>query len=92
MAYIFITLKSNGINMGNLTYQSNEYPFNITEQGLIWFDNNFENINIWSSPEWKDSGHHKNMFIVAESQNYEEAIDIQKRMRNKFGKVFVPKE
>jgi hypothetical protein len=90
MMDIFITLKKNGLNMGNLTYISNKSPFSPNEGGLIWFDDNFENINIWGSSKWNKSKVGKHLFIVAESQNYEEAISIQRRMRNKFGEVFVP--
>ncbi|HEY2494467.1 MAG TPA: hypothetical protein VGI33_16375 [Paenibacillus sp.] len=90
MVDIFITQKSNGINMGNLTYQLTNAPFNITEQGLIWFDDNFDNINIWTTSKWTGKEKDKDLFIVTKSKNYEEAIDTQGNMRKKFGQGFVP--
>ncbi|MBJ9989434.1 hypothetical protein [Paenibacillus sp. S28] len=87
---IYVTQKTHGIRMGNLFYQQTTPNFLGTEQALIWFDNEFENINIWPTTPWGDTKRDENVFIVTKS-NYEQAINMQKMMREKFGINFVPK-
>ncbi|MHA0858394.1 hypothetical protein [Paenibacillus sp. CMAA1364] len=67
--------------------------FDFTNGGMIWFDDRFENINIWASSEWNGVKNEiKNLYIVSNSNNFEEAIKNQTIIRNKFDGVFVPKE
>lgn len=89
---IYITIRKNGINMGALNYQNQHKPFDFTQQSLMYFDDDFTNINICASTKWWGSDENgKSLYIVTES-NYEQAVDIQKAMREKFGKGFVPHE
>lgn len=89
---IVVTEHHNGINLGNLTYQSQVSPFHLTNQGLIWFDDNFEHINIWASSAWtaKEDKHHS-LFIVGAANHLPEALSIQSDMRTLFKGTFVPK-
>jgi len=88
---IYVTLKKNGVFMGTLAYQSPTYPFPFTEQSLIWFDKKLENISILLTTSWGINKSNKNAFIVT-GTDYQDAIDIQKKMRDKFGTDFVPKK
>ncbi|OUM99855.1 MAG: hypothetical protein BAA02_12815 [Paenibacillaceae bacterium ZCTH02-B3] len=60
--------------------------------GTIWFDENFEWINIWTSPSWRNVHEPEpNMFIVT-GETYEQAIANQKAMKEKFDDdFFAPK-
>ncbi|WP_187355278.1 hypothetical protein ['Paenibacillus yunnanensis' Narsing Rao et al. 2020] len=93
MTDIAITKRENGINMGGLQYQSfTSSPSSIKEigSGMIWFDNNFRNINIWTTPTWgQKNGKEPNFFIVT-GINYGQAIKTQQSMKGKFGEGFVP--
>jgi len=54
----------------------------------IWFDENFEWINIWTSPSWRNvHTPEPNMFIVT-GETCEQAIANQKAMREKFDDDF----
>lgn len=63
----------------------------MTNQGLIWFDDDFEHINIWASSAWteKEDQHHS-LFIVGAANNLKEALSIQSDMRIRFKGTFVP--
>lgn len=88
---LFITQRNKDINMGSLFYLDPSPPHNIKQYGLIWFDDKFENINIWPSTTWielKD----KNPAFIATGSNYEQATENQILLRKKFGETFVPHE
>ena len=89
---IVVTEYHDGINLGNLTYQSQVSPFHLTNQGLIWFDDDLEHINIWASSAWtaKEDQHHS-LFIVGTANHLSEALSIQADMRTRFKGTFVPK-
>jgi hypothetical protein len=76
--------------MGGLWYQEKSSPQHLSQSSLIWFDNNFENLNIWINSTWlgRDDGNNKNSFLVTGS-NYEEALALQKKMNEAFGEPFV---
>lgn len=92
MLDIVVTERHDGINLGNLTYQSQVSPFQLTNQGLIWFDDDLEHINIWASSVWteKEDQHHS-LFIVGAANNLKEALSIQSDMRMRFKGTFLPK-
>lgn len=89
---IVITEHHDGINLGNLTYQSQVSPFHLTNQGLIWFDDDLEHINIWASSAWtaKEDQRHS-LFIVGTANYLPEALSIQSDMRTRFKGTFLPK-
>ena len=75
-----------------MTYQSNQSPYMISDQGLIWFDKDFNNINIWGSNKWLGEGDSsKALYIVAPATSFDEAVNVQHQMRSSFGEDFVPK-
>lgn len=90
---IVITEHRDGINMGNITYQSQVSPFHLTKQGIIWFDDNFEHINIWASSEWTEGQDKQNsLYIVGAASDLQKALSIQSDMRTRFGSTFIPKQ
>jgi len=93
MLDIIITEKENGINMGGLVYESSTNPNSTIQEvgrALIWFDDSFQNINIWTTSTWGiQSQKEPNLYIVT-GENYNKAIKNQKGMREKFGESFVP--
>ena len=92
MLDIVVTERHDGINLGNLTYQSQVSPFQLTNQGLIWFDDDFEHINIWASSAWiVTEDQHHSLFIVGAANNLKEALSIQSDMRMRFKGTFLPK-
>jgi len=84
----YVLDKNNGINSGNLVYHKPSKPGEIITLSMIWFDDNFEHINIVSN--W---GPNKKLsLLIVSGSSYEEAIDTQKKMRDKYGSGFVPRE
>jgi hypothetical protein len=84
----YILDKNNGINMGNLVYHKPSKPWDFVTLGTIWFDDNFEHINIASN--W---GENKKMtYFIVSASSYEEAVATQIKMREKYGATFVPRE
>ncbi|OPA78713.1 hypothetical protein BVG16_12740 [Paenibacillus selenitireducens] len=84
----YVLDKNNGINSGNLVYHKPSKPGEIVTLSMIWFDDNFEHINIVS--KW---GPNKKLwFFIVSGSSYEEVIDTQKKMREKYGSTFVPRE
>jgi len=84
--------ENNNIYEATLAYQSNQTPYMISNQGLIWFDTNFEHMNIWASEKWlglTDSSEH--VYVVAPASNLDEAVNVQSRMRSSVGQDFLPK-
>ena len=90
---LYITKRNNGINMSSLFYLDSSPPYNIKQNGMIWFDDKFENINIWPSGNWIEVERETLAFITTGS-TYEEASKTQIMMRKKFGNNmwFVPHE
>lgn len=84
---VIITKKEHGINMGSLWYQKKSSPQNVSQPSLMWFDNDFNELNIWMSSKWLDN-ENKNLFLVT-APTYEQALDIQKNMSEAFGEPFV---
>ena len=82
--YIFDRKKD--INMSALYYVEASPPHNIKNNSLIWFDDHFENINIWPSKDWID----QDSTYITTGDSYEQAIEVQNMMRDKFGESFVP--
>ncbi|MCC3372379.1 hypothetical protein [Cohnella sp. REN36] len=82
----YVLEKNNGINMSNLVYQKPSQPWEFVTLSIIWFDDNFEHINIVSN--W---GENKKLtlFIVSAS-SYEEAVVSQQKMKELYGSTFVP--
>ncbi|WP_411342747.1 hypothetical protein ACE3MZ_13860 [Paenibacillus sp. WLX1005] len=92
MLEMVVSNENNNIYQGNLTYQSNQAPYMISNQGLIWVDKDFKNINIWGSEQWLDEGDSTNpLYIVAPASHLDEAVNVQSQMRSSFGEDFVPK-
>jgi len=92
MLDMIVSEKKNDIDQANLTYQSNQSPYMISNQGLIWFDRDFENINIWGAAKWLHEGESsEQLYIVAPASNVNEAVQVQSQMRSSFGEDFVPK-
>lgn len=84
----YILDRNSGINMGNLVYHKPSIPGEFLTLSMIWFDDTFEHINIVS-----DWGQNKKLsFFIVSGSSYEEAIDTQKKMRDKYGSTFVPRE
>ena len=84
----YVLDENNGINSGNLVYHKPSKPGEIVTLSMIWFDDTFEHINIVSN--W---GQNKKLsFFIVSGSSYEEAIDTQKKMRDKYGSTFVPRE
>ncbi|MGG3456288.1 hypothetical protein [Paenibacillus rhizolycopersici] len=84
----YVLDKYNGINMGNLVYHKPSKPGEFVTLSMIWFDDSFEHINIVS--DWGQDK--KKKFFIVSASSYEQAIDIQKKMREKYGSTFVPQE
>ncbi|WP_339324488.1 hypothetical protein [Paenibacillus sp. FSL W8-0194] len=84
----YVLDKNNGINMGNLVYHKPSKQGEFVTSSIIWFDDTFEHINIVS--DW--GGINKKSFFIVSASTYEEAIDTQKKMREKYGSTFVPRE
>ncbi|WP_156922438.1 hypothetical protein [Cohnella thermotolerans] len=83
--------RKKGINMSSIFYLDSSPPYNIKQYGLIWFDDKFENINIWPSGNWIEV-EGKSLAFITTGSNYEEASKTQIMMRKKFGNMFVPHE
>ncbi|WP_028563386.1 hypothetical protein [Paenibacillus pinihumi] len=83
----YVLDKNNGINLGNLVYHKPSDQGEFVTLSMFWFDDSFKNINIVSN--W---GKNKelSLFIVSGS-SYEEALDTQQKMREKYGPTFVPR-
>lgn len=88
---VYITKRNKGINMSTLFYSDSSAPYEINQYALMWFDDKFENINIWPSTNWIDVKE-KNLAFIATGSNYEQALQTQIMMRKKFGDMFVPHE
>lgn len=86
---IYITEKIKGINVSSLTYYKQVKLFDSYDNlGLIWFDDSFEHINIGTRlAENKDL-----IYYIVSGSSYDEALETQKMMRNRFGRYFVPNE
>lgn len=84
----YVLDKKNGINSGNLAYHQSSKPGEIVTLSMIGFNNSFEDINIVSS--WGQD--ENSSFFIVSGSSYEEAIDTQNRMREKYGENFVPKK
>ncbi|MDM5276555.1 hypothetical protein ACN9MH_19940 [Paenibacillus silvae] len=83
----YILDRKNGINMGNLVYHKPSTPGEFLTSSMIWFDDTFEHVNIAS-----DWGQNKKLFFIVSASSYEEGIDAQRKMRDKYGSFFVPRE
>ena len=86
---VFITKRKTGINMSSLFYTEESPPFHIKEYSVMWFDDKFENINIWPSIDWIEV-EGQSLAFIATGSNYEQASESQIMMRKKFGNMFVP--
>ncbi|MGG6313383.1 hypothetical protein [Paenibacillus macerans] len=80
--------RKNGINMGNLIYSNTQkkppqYAFML---GIIWFDNNFQDIGILGI-DTEDNP--KEAFYVVTGESYEEGISRLQKMRDKYGSGFI---
>lgn len=82
----YITDRKKEINMSALFYLEASPPHDIENNSLIWFDDQFENINIWPSKDWIE----QDSTYIATGNSYEQAIEVQNMMRDKFGESFVP--
>lgn len=83
---LYIVDRKKDINMSALFYLEDSPPYNIKNNSLIWFDDNFESINIWPSKEWIE----QDSTFITTGSTYEQATETQIMMRNKFGDTFVP--
>lgn len=83
---LYIVDRKKDINMSALFYLEDSASHNIKNNSLIWFDDNFENINIWPSKEWIE----QDSVYITTGDSYEQAIEVQDMMRNKFGEMFAP--
>ena len=88
---LIITKRQNGVNMGALHYQATSKPFDFVASSMIWFDDDFELINIWG--DWNKNEVKNESFFIVTASSYEQAIAVQKKLREKFGSDdwFVPK-
>lgn len=79
----YILEKKNGINMGNLVYNdlSKNPPDNVSMLGIIWFDDDFNNITILDVQT-------KVRYIVTGS-TYKDALSTLEKMKKDFGSSFV---
>ncbi|WP_152394280.1 hypothetical protein [Paenibacillus guangzhouensis] len=84
----YVLDKNNGIHSGNLVYHKPSKPGEIVTVSMIWFDDDFEHINIVSN--WGENK--KLSLLIVSGSSYEEAIDTQKKMRDKYGSGFVPRD
>ncbi|WP_336788672.1 hypothetical protein [Paenibacillus sp. MMO-177] len=77
---MYLVEKKKGINKGMLGYHMKQKPYDTTNLGLIYYDNDFKNINItWkTTPEEFSS----NLYIVT-ANSYDQAIEVQNQMREK---------
>ena len=82
----YVLDKINGINMGNLVYYE---PSKLRESfdsiGIIWFDDSFEHINIGT----RLGENNNKIYYIVSGSSYNEAMDTQKWMKNKYGSSFV---
>ncbi|WP_110044648.1 hypothetical protein [Paenibacillus cellulosilyticus] len=87
-----IVKHNNGINMGSLFYSSPIKPHDFTFVSTIYFDDEFENINIWTAASWLGGDEKDSLFIVT-GTNYEQAVETQNQLRKQFDNDdwFVPK-
>ncbi|CAM4475374.1 hypothetical protein [Paenibacillus tarimensis] len=88
---LFVNQRDGGINMGVLAYYLSKKPHTINYSGFMYFDKDFEMINIASEASWRGGTEPGNLFIVT-AENYEQAIQVQNQMREQFNddKSFVP--
>lgn len=84
----YILDRNNEINTGNLVYHNSSKPREFLALSMIWFDDTFEHINI--AGDWGQNK--KLLFFIVTGSSYEEAVDTQKKMRDKYGSNFVPGE
>lgn len=87
-----IVAHSNGVNMGSLFYTDAHDPHHFTFISTIYFDDDFEQINMWTAANWVGGDEKETLFIVT-GTNYEQAIDTQNQLREQFDQddLFVPK-
>lgn len=87
--YIFEKIK--GINSGSLLYHSPDLKKYKEEgaiwAGMIWFDDDFQDINIECFKEMKE-----NVDFIVTADSYEDALLVQQKMRKAFGSGFIPSE
>ena len=88
---MYISERIEGINTGFLNYYRSD-PKKWKEEGVIvagviWFDDDFQDINIECFKEMKEEVD----FIVA-ADSYEDARLVQQKMRKAFGSGFMPSE
>lgn len=75
------TEKENGIYLGALSYTDSDDPRFFTNSALIFFDQNFKNIRIYSLGQWDDRN--QQVYVVGPASNIREAKDIQIKMKEK---------
>jgi hypothetical protein len=80
-----ISTRRNGIYAGGLLYRKlGPGHFLSAGSAMIWFDGNFERVNIWTTPSWgKVEAPEPDMFI-ATGETYAQAIANQKAMKERF--------
>ena len=91
--HINSTMKNNGIHMGRLSYQAPiDADFMIKElgSGMIWFDERFEKMNIWTTVSWGQNDKKEPRMYIVTGDTYEQAMQNQNDMRERFGEGFVP--
>lgn len=87
----YISQRIEGINTGFLNYYSSDPKKRREEEiivaGMIWFDDDFQDINIECFKEMKE-----NVDFIVTADSYEDALLVQQKMRKAFGSGFMPSE
>jgi len=90
----------NGISMGAMFYPRMNPKLEIISFGWIYFDENFEKINIWSTTKMttdnpaseNEAGDIYDSMFIATGDDVEQAIETQRALREQFGDDwFAPK-
>ncbi|GMK41712.1 hypothetical protein PCCS19_47690 [Paenibacillus sp. CCS19] len=89
---IHIMKHSNGVNMGGLLYSAAAAPHVTTFYGVIYFDDDFEQINIVTGADWI-GGNQKDSLYIVTGTNYGQAVETQDHLREQFDRDdwFMPK-
>ncbi|EFM09685.1 hypothetical protein PaecuDRAFT_3734 [Paenibacillus curdlanolyticus YK9] len=89
MMDIYITQRNKGYSMGSLVYFLPTNRNQITQQGMIWFDDDFKHINIWAASDWGRKVVNDSLYVV-NKPDYEQAMASLREVTDRFDLTIIP--